>query len=94
MKRRQYSSPRHKLISFFHVGRNRWRERAKTYQEEIRSLKVRVRDVEASRDHWRAKYYQSQSGAGAEAVEPPARDEPPLSGPGRRGVRGGGVRPW
>lgn len=63
MNKEAYSSPQHKLVSFFRDSRDHWRQRAKTYHEEIRTLKVRVRDLEASRDHWRGKYFQGPARA-------------------------------
>jgi hypothetical protein len=63
-RRHQFRSPQHKLVNFFQRSRDQWRNRAKAYHERIRELKVRVRDVEASRDHWRAKYFE-RAGAGA-----------------------------
>jgi hypothetical protein len=79
MKERVYSSPQHKLLAFFHASRDRWRRRAKDYHQEIRRLEVRIRDVEASRDHWRAQYYRRPSQRpGDQGQEPAAGLEPPL----------------
>lgn len=85
MRRKAYSSPQHKLVAFFQASRDRWRSRAKDYRNEIRRLEVRIRDVEASRDHWRAKYFQQQSPRPADddSLCDPA-GEPPQS----RGARG------
>ena len=55
--RRIYRSPQHKLLSFFEASRPRRRQRAQQYQAEIRRLQIRVRDVEASREHWRRRYF-------------------------------------
>lgn len=81
MNEETYSSPRHKLVSSFHRSRDHWRQRAKTYQEQIRALKVRVRDVEASRDHWREKYFQSQARASGSSNQAQESGERPQSSP-------------
>jgi hypothetical protein len=78
-------------MKFFHASRDRWRQRAKTYQREIRSLEVRVRDVEASRDHWRARYYQGREAGGAtEASESDSSPELPQPDSVREGIGGAG----
>lgn len=77
-RRHQFRSPQHKLINVFQRSRDRWRDRAKAYHEQIRQLRVRIRDVEASRDHWRAKYFE-RGGAGAadeQDGEAPAGEPP------------------
>lgn len=81
MRREQFRSPQHKLVHCFHRSRDQWRARAKAYHDQLRELKVRVRDVEASRDHWRAKYFER---GGADA-------EPPLSGAQRRRMASAGT---
>lgn len=94
MRRAQYRSPQHKLVECFHRSRNQWRQRAKAYQQQLRELKVRVRDVEASRDHWRAKYFK-RGGAGAVDPEEGPRAgqtpgvEPPLPGVKHRRIAQG-----
>lgn len=93
-RRHQFRSPQHKLVHVFHRSRDQWRERAKAYHEEIRKLKVRIRDVAASRDHWRAKYFErggagaaDEPESGAPAGEPPGAEPllPVLSATGRPG---------
>jgi hypothetical protein len=81
MRRKAYSSPKHKLVAFFRASRDRWRSRAKDYRSEIRRLEVRIRDVESSRDHWRAKYLQRQPplSVSDDSVSDLA-EEPPRSG--------------
>lgn len=77
MKGKQYKSPKHKLVKFFLRSRDSWRSRAEDYRNENRRLRVRIRDLEYSRDHWRGKYFEgrgdSQAAGGAEsdsAAEP------------------------
>jgi hypothetical protein len=35
------------------IGSDTWRERCAEYQKEIRYLKIKVRDLEESRNHWK-----------------------------------------
>ena len=37
------------------ASRNRWRQRAAQKQQEIRQLRVTVRDLSISREHWKAR---------------------------------------
>lgn len=73
-----FKSPRHKLLAFFQRSRDLWRARSKQYHQEIRSLQIRVRDLEASRDHWRERCL----GAGSVPVGTQAHrgHEPPPTG--------------
>jgi hypothetical protein len=57
MDRSTYTSPPHKLIACFRQSRDQWRARAKAQHLKVRQLQIRVRDLEASRDHWRTQYY-------------------------------------
>jgi hypothetical protein len=70
-----YKSPKHKLLAFFERSRNQWRARAKDYQQEKRVLQIHLRDVEASRDHWRQRYFEEraaqEAGAAHRGHEPP-----------------------
>ena len=70
-----YQSPKHKLLAFFEQSRKQWRARAKEYQQEKRVLQIRLRDLEASRDHWRQRYFEERAiqatGAAHRGHEPP-----------------------
>jgi hypothetical protein len=86
MRRKRYRSPKHKLVKFFQRSRDVWRTRAQKYRSERRSLEVRLRDLENSRDHWRGKYFRSRGDpqAQAEPEESDSAAEPPAgTGPGR-----------
>jgi hypothetical protein len=65
-----YKSPKHKLITFFKKSRDRWKKRAQDYFRKIRAFEVRVRDLEASRDHWRSQYFAQRSAAAALTERP------------------------
>jgi len=67
MNAKPFKSPKHKLISFFQRSRDKWKERARRYFSQIRAFEVRVRDLEASRDHWRKRYFTERAGAQAPA---------------------------
>jgi hypothetical protein len=51
----QFRSPKRTLARAFRLSRDRWKEKATQRREELRSLKVRLRDVEASRELWKQK---------------------------------------
>lgn len=91
MRREQFRSPPHKLVNCFHRSRDQWRKRAKAYHGQVRELQVRVRDLEASRDHWRAKYF-ARGGAGAAAQRESRRHPGPA--PGAEPPLPGGKRRW
>jgi len=87
MRRDQYRSPQHKLVHFFHRSRDQWRDRARDYHDQLREMKVRIRDLEASRDHWRARYFERGGDADATERQGEANAmEPPLSGFKRRRI--------
>ena len=53
-----YKSAPHQLVRFFRQSRDQWRQRAKQYHGTLRALEIRVRDLEASRAHWRSRYFE------------------------------------
>lgn len=55
-----FKSPKHKLISLFHLGRAKWRKRAQEYHHAMRDLNITVRDLRNSRDGWKRKYQQER----------------------------------
>ena len=81
MNAKPFKSPKHKLISFFQRSRDKWKERARRYFSQIRAFEVRVRDLEASRDHWRKRYFTeravAQAPAGRRCHFPPPAGFPP-----------------
>ncbi len=78
MNARAYKSPKHKLINFFQRSRDQWRSRAKTYHKEKRCLQTRLRDLEASRDHWRDRYFEERPAVAAALAH--RGHEPPPAG--------------
>jgi hypothetical protein len=74
-----YKSPKHKLLAFFKRSRDQWRARAKEYHATNRSLQVRVRDLEASREHWRERCFEGRTAPAASAAH--RGHEPPPAGP-------------
>ena len=78
MPSKPFKSPKHKLLNFFLKSRNLWRQRAKDYHQEMRSLEIRLRDLEISRDLWRAKYYEDQEPLVADRIHP-GHEPPPHS---------------
>lgn len=52
------------------TSRDRWRRRCVAKQDEIRYLRVRLRDLEASRQRWKDEALQ------ARALPPPPRPTP------------------
>jgi hypothetical protein len=81
MKSQSFKSPRHKLLAFFHQSRDQWRTRAKNYRNDLRALQIRVRDLEASRDHWRARYFEERP---APAAAHRGHEPPPAGAIARR----------
>jgi hypothetical protein len=70
MSAKPFKSPDHKMIAFIHQSRDKWKERALDYSSQIRAFEVQVRDLEASRDHWRERYFAERDGARAPAGPP------------------------
>ena len=51
----EYSSSPSRLVSWFIESRNKWKKRAKFKQKELRKSGTRIRDLEKSREEWKAK---------------------------------------
>lgn len=64
----------------FRQSRERWKQRCAAKQDEIRYLRVRLRDLEASRAHWKQAALQNRS-----------RPEPPPATPARPEPNQGGA---
>ena len=75
---KSYKSPKHKLLTFFERSRDQWRARAKEYHQEKRCLQTRIRDLEASRDHWRERYFEERSAPATDSAH--RGHEPPPAG--------------
>jgi hypothetical protein len=70
-----YKSAPHQLVRFFRQSRDQWRQRAKQYHGTLRALEIRVRDLEASRAHWRSRYFEVRP----DPVRARAHRDPPAS---------------
>jgi hypothetical protein len=82
----KFRSPKRTLARAFRLSRDRWKAKATQRREQLRDLKVRLRDVEVSRDLWKQKalYLQEQldhrSGlSSAPGTEDAAADSAPPS---------------
>jgi hypothetical protein len=51
----EYRSPKRSLAHSFRLSRNRWKAKATQRRDQLRAIKVRLRDVEASRELWKTK---------------------------------------
>ena len=63
------------------TSRDRWRQRCAAKQDEIRYLRVRLRDLEASRQRWKD-----------EALQGPSRHQQPLPAPADHDLGGAPAR--
>jgi chromosome segregation ATPase len=51
----QFQSSYARQARLFYHSRELWRQRAAEKQREIRALRVKVRDLAASREHWKGE---------------------------------------
>jgi len=58
----EYSSSPERLVSWFLESRNNWKQKAIFKQKELRKSGTKIRDLEKSREEWKAKAkkYQAQ----------------------------------
>ena len=49
-----YKSSPPRLVRLFRRSRDTWKQRAAAKQATIKKLRITVRDLTASRDHWKA----------------------------------------
>jgi glycine/D-amino acid oxidase-like deaminating enzyme len=64
-----YRCPPVRLARLFHRSRDLWKQRAAAKQDEIRYLRVKVRDLAASRDFWKQQALQARHARAASATE-------------------------
>lgn len=50
-----FKSSNNRLVNFFKSSRDKWKQKAATRHKEIRALKIKVRDLQKSRDNWKNK---------------------------------------
>jgi hypothetical protein len=55
MELAEFKSAPARVVRMLTRSRERWKERVAAKQREIRRLRVRVRDLEASRAYWKAR---------------------------------------
>ena len=46
------------LVKYFEESRNKWKQRSVKYQSEKRELLLRIRDIERSKEKWKAECRQ------------------------------------
>lgn len=56
-----YKSSPARLARLFYRGRERWKQRAIEKQHRVRALLVKVLDLRASRDQWKARARSAES---------------------------------
>jgi hypothetical protein len=77
MKLSPYRSSPARLARHFRASRDLWKQRAAAKQEQIRSLRVKVRDLAASRDYWKQRALRARPApADAAAAPGPAAGHP------------------
>ncbi|MGJ5633186.1 hypothetical protein [Nostoc sp. CALU 1950] len=57
----EFKSPVSRLARLFHKGRDSWREKALEKQKKVRTLEIKVRDLTASREHWKQRALAAES---------------------------------
>ena len=70
MKLSSYRSSPARLARHFRASRDLWKQRAAAKQEQIRSLRVKVRDLAASRDYWKQRALRVRPAPADTAVAP------------------------
>jgi hypothetical protein len=87
---RPYRSPKRSLAHSFRLSRDRWKQKATQRRRQVKALQVKARDLEASRELWKARALaaeaQLQQPCGpAPSAEPdqpgPAADSSPPAAP-------------
>lgn|SRR5262245_38203819 len=73
-----FRSPKRALARAFRLSRDRWKQKAGQRRQQIKTLQVKVRDLQASRDLWKDKalHLQAQLEQLQGPVTPPPDDSP------------------
>lgn len=50
-----FKSSNNRLVNFFKSSRDKWKQKAMGRHKEVRALKIKVRDLQESRDNWKNK---------------------------------------
>ena len=53
MSVKEFKSPAARLARLFRKSRDAWKQRAAGKQRTLKKMRITVRDLAASRDHWR-----------------------------------------
>lgn len=69
MSAQTFLSPSSKLLPFFHKSRNQWKAKCKQAQQDVKSLKIRLAKMKASRDRWKEQALPSAA-TGTAPAEP------------------------
>lgn len=64
----EYKSPKHKLLAAFKAGRDTWKSRHAEAKRSVKFFKNRLRQVEASRDHWKDRAQRAERAAGLQGA--------------------------
>ncbi len=78
----EFKSSPARLARVFRRSRDTWKRRAAAKQRALKKLRITVRDLTASRDHWKAVARQHSGQLAALRAElDQARQESPVGGP-------------
>lgn len=69
-----FKSPSSKLVQFFKTSRDRWKRKALTRQDRIKSLQIRVRDLSESRERWKSRAKCAEQGLRDNTKKPVSSD--------------------
>jgi hypothetical protein len=77
----EFKSPPARLARLFRRSRDTWKQRAADKQRALKQLRITVRDVSESRDHWKTiARQQFQEIATLHAQLEQAQEEPSVGG--------------
>jgi len=75
-----YKSSPTRLVRLLRRSRDTWKQRAADKQAALKKLRITVRDLAASRDHWRTVARQKTQELAALRDQPPSSQPPILLG--------------
>lgn len=81
MSAKEFKCPPARLARLFRKSRDAWKQRAADKQRTLKKMRITVRDLSTSRDHWReVARQQAARVAGLQAQLAQARQESHLGG--------------
>ena len=81
MSEPEFKSSPARLVRLFRRSRDIWKQRAAVKQRALKKLRITVRDLSGSRDHWKTiARHQSQEIATLRAQLEQTREELPVGG--------------